>query len=403
MLHMLNFLASLEVKFEQSVLEYRELRATSSSYSFSYHKDVFYSQRTVAKIASYATAAKIFHLDGKCVDVPALTHIVELDLTDVHRAYEADQLGLAFFDCSTTLSLTNPSFNVFYDQLSFLLSAAGKRDSRPQLKTPFYTKYLPFFSRLRKTQAKIVIVDTKATLHSPPLDGTDFERKGSQNVITNAEIQQLSFKTSSKDLGRLIQQMNTNISSATPLTIKGFTKIKNLNIEVDENRLALSSLGVLIGYCVNTNRIAVRVQSKRLQVKSVNTMIVHVVRKVQDSRIKKECAQKQKQATDPQKQTGPLTEGPEELYDLFSFLPSIIYSLSFHSSCCQVTVICDEYLSSHKIYDKRLEQEIDLGSFKRGISFFITDFAADSDREEVHVGAGWKEVQVRTMSDYSSE
>lgn len=411
-LHRLNLIASVQVKFEQSVVEFKEMRATSSSYSFSYYRDRSFKQQTIAKLSSHITSAKIFHLDLKCLEVPALTHILEINLTDVYRAYAEDDLQLYFVDCSTTLNLTNPSVNVFFDQLSYLMSVVGKQnDDDESLRelnrnhNPFYLPYLPYIKRLRKVLAKMVIVDTKATLHMPALDDKNFHRLSMQNVVTNGEMQVFCFKTSSKDLGKLVQR---KCSGSKPLTLKGFIKIKNLNLEVEENRIGLSSLNALIGYCVNSNKVGLRVQTKRLLLKSVNTMIFHVVRKVQETRIghlNKACAGLRKRRSSLEEQAAKTGEEKlqEHFVDLFSLLPSIVCSIKFQASHCLVSVICNDYLPSHTVYDQKLGQEVDLAGFKRGVSFAISDFAVDYKRDTAHLDASLKQVQVSTLSDYPSE
>lgn len=406
-LHKLNLVSSVQLKLEQSIVEFKEVKLASSSYSFNYTRDCSYKQQTLATFSSYATAAKFYHLDLKCVDIPQLTHLLEANLTDVYRAFRENDLQNYFVDLSTTLNLSNPAVNIFFDQFSYLLSAFGGRDlETPEKKPLSFRRFYPYLRRLRKVSARIAIMDTKATLHIPAIDSQEFHRRSLSNVITNAEVQHLGFKTSSKDLGTLIER---NCKLSKPLTLKGYAKIKNLNLEVEENKFHLSSLTTLIGYCVNSNHVALRVVLKRLHLKSVNTMIFHVLRKIREAEINhynKACAglrrlrsKKQSVSKDQSKE-----DQLKELFiDIFDILPPAICSIRLRASFVLTYIICNDYLPSQKIFDEILEEDIDLASFKRGLSLKFDELDVNYKRDQKLFDASLKQIEAHTLSDYGTE
>lgn len=426
-LGILNILTSVSVKIEQSVVEYKELRLESSSYSINFSKDTSFKQRIIAKVSSYIVSGKISHLGLKCVEIPSLTHLFETDLTDVYRAYEADEEDY-YIDVTTTLNITHPEFAVYFDQVSYFLETAN---SKKEEKSTLEARQIPreklipimkFLKKFRKVSAKVVIMDVSGTLHTPDIDLTEFHRNARDNIMTNAEITLIALKSSSKNLGKLIERKC--MGGSVPLTIKSHLKMKNIRLEVGENQILASNLNALVGYCVDSNSIALKVTSKRFQIRSVNTMIFHVVRRIQEARIShynQACAEVKTCEWEELEKTISLDEDAvnQQFLDIFSLLPPIVASVSFQASQISMVLIFNDSLPSHKLEmpnldettdenidentDENTDEKIDLAAFKRGVSFALNEVDVNYKKHEESFKGTVKQILASTMSDFSKE
>lgn len=401
----LNMISSIQLKLEQSVIEFKEVRILSSSYSLNYFREKSYKKQTMAKVSSYVTAAQVYHLGLKCLDLPSVTYILDIDLSDFHRAADSSTKEKFTVDLFTTLSLTNPSFFVYFDQLDFLLdltSPSASSDSSKKIDSENnLLKYLTF---IRKSSVKFNVVDLKGQLHMPKEEKVEFLRRSIDNVVCDTGAQALVFKFSSKNLGNLILR---RCMSSAPITLKSFLKLRNLHVEVEENTIFLSAVSALIGYCLDTHKIALRVTTKKLQLKSVNTMIFEVVRKVREAKISslnRACGALHTDKDQPDNDLS-VTEDQikTEQLNLFEILPPIFHSIKFRASLFLSYVICNDGLPLHVIYDKVLDEDIDLADFKRGASFMASGLDIDYKRKDEVFEARLKQVEVNTLSDYSSE
>lgn len=412
-LALLNLLTSVQIKIEQSVIDYKELRFEWSSFAVDIVKDTSFKKQVVGKVSSYLTAGRMFHLDLKCVEVPSLTYLFETDITDMYRAYNAgdDQY---FIDISVSLNVTNPLFNIYFDQLSYLLgSVARSKTSKKAVSTraPKISKekllpLLNFFKKFRKASAKAVIVDTKATFLLPDIDKYEFHRDSLDNVITNAGIGMIAIKSSTKNLSNLIGRKC--LGGNTPLTIKCHLKMKNIQIDVGENETRASNFNAIVGYCVDTNNIALKITSKSLRIRSVNTMLFHVIRRLQEDRIEhlnRACANIDFDCQSPSSVSEGLDKSTLEatFVDIFELLPPIVHSVRFQASLFQLIIICNDALPSHILSDKTMDKEIDLASFRRGTSLTLSEMLVDYKKIDELFKLSVSQAQVNTMSDLASE
>lgn len=412
-LGILNLISSIQVKIEQSVVEYKELRLESSSYTINFTKDTSFKQQTVAKVSSYITAGKLMHLDLKCIEIPSLTYLFETNLTDVYRAYNAGE-NLYFIDLTTSLNITNPAFNLFFDQFSYLMDLFNSNRSSEDVGTPErkiskdnLIQICELLKKFRKASAKMVVTDAKGTLHTPGIDQHEFHRESMKNIVTNAGITFVAIRSSSKNLGRLIERKC--MGGSVPLTIKSYLKMKNIHLEVSENEIFASNFNTLIGYCVDTNSIGLKMMSKRLHIRSVNAMIFHVIRRVQEARINyfnKACAKidikdYQKSLRVPDNFDKDTIQ--EVFVDIFSILPPIITSVKFKSTLFSLIIICHDALPSHIMYERKLDSYIDLGDLKRGVSFTLNELSVNYKMNEESFRVEVRQIQANTMSDHAIE
>lgn len=411
----LNLINLVQIKFDQSVIEFKELKIAASSYSVAFSRDQGFKQKTLGKISSNITLVKLYHHDLTCLELPSLTYILDLDWTDFVRASKLESPDDFQVNVSTMLSMTNPAFNVFFDQFSFFFDV-GNEHSKNQCKLgeesnnlkkqkDFVKIMAKKFKRIGKFLVKIVIVDLKGCLHMPSDENVKFHRNSLSNIITNAGSQGLIFKSSSKNIGNLLNEKKLQSLAS----IKSFFKVRNLYAEVAENKVFLSGLNSLTSYSLQDHKIALRVSCKSFQLKSVNTMIFHVFRRIRDERIKRSNYACEKMKQSPEYQRKPLWRSPSTaeieptLMDIFGILPPIFHSIKFRANLILIYIVCNDSLPSHIIYDKKLNQEVDLGEFKRGVSYSATDLRVNYLRKEEIFDVLLKQFQASTLSEYSRE
>lgn len=410
-LSVLSLVSSIQIKVEQSLASYHDFKTTSSSYSLNFVKDENYKQETKVRLFSNVTSMEMFHLGLKCVEIPSLTHIFEIDLTDAYRAKKAGSKSF-FIDASTTLSITNPILNVYFDQLNLYFDASAKRKNSqqpPQKKTSIdiealKAKYSKFFSVLRAVSFKVAVVDLRGTLHMPEINTEKFERRAITNIVTKAELKAFSIKSSSKNLSALLKQRELK---AKHNIIKSYLKIKNLSIDVEKNALYLSSCNALVTYCVEKSEISLNIRNKRLWIKSVNTMIFHIIRRIREARIthkNSECARlNDEQYMKEVERISIEKRYQKELLDLFSLLPASINSIRFRSSYVLAYIICNDVLPAFDIHVKALDDMIDLGQIKRGVSVSTSELNCFYGKDAKEMQLTLKDIEANTLSDSSSE
>lgn len=411
-LRIINYISAFQVKIEHSKAEWGHMQLVSSSYSLEYYREESYKQLMVAKLSANLTGAKFYHRGLKCVEFPSFTQIVNIDLTSFQRsmgksAHSPEQF---LIDSRTTLTFTNPSFVVFHDQLNPLLNLIDlRREAREARKlTPSYfpmEKLQKYGKYIGKVFLKIIVIDLKGQLHLPRSERGNFHRQNVENVITNVGAQVLAFKTSTKSFHNIIQR---EYGLQKLQTVKGFFKTRNVYSEVEENKIFMSALNVLAGYCLQNDRVALRVSFKRLQVKSVNSMIFHVIRKIRETRIKDSnfaCTKLRKdmKARPELKSRLSSEDATRQLIDLFNILPSVIHSVRIRASLVLTFIICKDWLPSHVLYDESLEKDVDLADFKRGVAFTASDFNFEYKRDEESIEGHLRQLQANTLSEYTSE
>lgn len=405
-----NLLSSVQIKVEQSVVEYKETRIEWSSFSVDITKDTSFKQQVVGKVSSYLTAGRILHLDLKAVEIPSLTYLFETNITDMYRAYSAgdDQY---FIDISVNLNVSNPSLNIYFDQFAFLFGSFAPRSSspkaaskEPQISNERLMQITNFLKRFRMASAKVMVIESKATLLTPEIDKSEFHRDSLDNVVTTAGIAVIAIKTSTKNLGRLIEKRC--MGGAKPLTIKSYLKMKNIHIDVGNNEIRASNFNTIVGYCVDSNSIALKIMTKRLKICSVNSMIFHVIRRIQEARIEhfnKACANMKIETSTSIPEIVDESTVEATFIDIFSLLPPVICSVRFQTSLFLLIIICNDALPSHIIHEKTLDSDIDLGTIKRGTGFTLNEILVDYKRKEETFRVTVAQAQVNTMSDLSTE
>lgn len=412
-LPMIDLLSSFQIKVEQSTVYIQDIQISLSSYSLSVVKDISYKNETKLKILSNMTTADVYHLGLRCLDLPSLTHIVEFDLTDIYKAKDTDDPDEFFINAFTTLTITNPTLSIYFDQLNLFWDASTKhkhmRDlkPKPQIKAgvkEIFMKHEKLLKRFRNVSFKFAVAEMRATLHMPGLHNETFERMSINNIVTNADLKAFTVRASSRDLYSLIRR---RISSPKFNTFKSFVKIKNLSIEVEKNALHISSCNALISYCVEKDLISLNIRNKRVWVKSVNTMIFHVIRRLREAHISHKNSACAKLNVIPIIQNANFAKVEnqleKELVDLFSIISPRIAAIKLSVSQLLAYIICNDMLPPYEIFNQTLGEDIDLGQIKRGVSIAMGQLNLLYNRADKDIDVTLKDIEASTLSDSISE
>lgn len=402
--------SSLELRVENLKAEYKHIAVDVSSTLVSLRREKSYKLNTLMEASAYVNSLRVFSLDTKCVDVPSLTYLFECDMSDLFRAYEAGNTDQFFVDVKTSLDLTHPSFDIYFDQIETFMeklklsSTKSKRTAEHEQKQFLAVPLSKYLRKMRATSLKVGISETRATLHLPAMDLKEFNRSSVHNVTATASVSTFLTKFSSKELGKILL-LHTRPEDP-PSTLKAFAKIKNLVIDVEENQVVATKMNFMTAYCLNTHRVKLKIFSKRFVIKSVNDMIFYVVRRLRDSHIKHYNHMLQQKrletTTDPDSTFNEPDSKPEITFiDFLDILPEGIVQVTFRASEIHGTIMCKDGLPSHTIGDEG--EETDLADYRKGVAIIIKDYLVDFDRNEQHFFSRAKTTEVFVLSEYAAQ
>lgn len=392
MMRLFNLIDSIQIEFERSTMEYKEVLLRCLGFSLNYKKDLT-SNNHFAKFSWHLTDALLLHLGSVSVDIPSMTYILDIDVSRYVTKSKDESI-----DVTTTLSLTNPAFFAYFDQLSYLLMMTKSQD---RSKTPkSLHEYLHNFVHIRKATMKLVIVDLQGQLHLPKENATNVTRLLGENlIVSHAKCQVLAFKSSSKNLTHLLLRHD---QEADILNLKCFIKIKNASLEVGDNIALVSTLNSVVCYCIKSQSIALRMSSKLVQVKLVNTTIFYVIRQLREIMILHD-QNKPKEASQDPKFHQLAASSEESPINIFEILPPIVTSVRLKIDRILSYIICNDWLPLHIFYDEVFGEEVDLGEIKRGMSFGSRNLRLNYKKTKKFFEASLGDVEVNTLSDHAKE
>lgn len=412
LLRLLRTFAGIELKVENSHIEWAHCQFMSSSLFVSLNREESYTLGTLAKLAIYGNSVRFYEKESKVVTIPSFTYLFEADLSQLLEADQSQDYSNFKVDINTSFDLTNPNFDIYFDQLELVFSklrpnkAPKSEDTSDNGKTEKRKKIWARISkRIGKINTKFSITDTNVVLHLPGTESGNFYRGSVNNMIIPANCSLMMFKFTSKLLGKMLDE-NMKPNQSRPTTLKSLAKIKNLHVDVVENLVSFSKVNALVSYCLDSKTFAFKIMSKRVQFKSVNDMIFKVVRSLRESYIEhynNRCASIKKSAVPVKTVTSAPEEEKIEFIDMMELLPDSISKIKFKASSFLGTIICKDGLPSHVVHDPESGMEFDLNQFKRGVSMSITDQFFDFNRKNKIFCAKATKIEWHTHSDFQGE
>lgn len=398
--------SKLELNSLNSTFDVRDFRVQPSDFILSLSREQLYA-KTSLKLSFNVTACNVFHLDLNFVEVPSFTSLLEIDLSEMLSVCNSESMCDEDYHVDITMfaSLTNPTVNVYYDQMALVAELMRRKQerennrndepSKPKSLHEIVDPYARVLKKIRRVSFKSTAVDLKVTLHFPDMDMKEFHRGSLRNITPSAQLSVLTFKSSTRNLSKVLHK--TLSENALTLLLRSFLKLKNLRVDIVENEIVASKINILMGFCLNTRKVGIKIINSKFRVHSVNSMVFYVVRRLRENYIShynEVC--KDIVLDKPQKDT------PDAI-DLFSIVPEFVSSVKFRSASLLVVIICRDGLPSHTVFDEELQEDIDLGQFKRGVSLGINDTDFNFNRSSKIFSLNIGKIEAFTLSEYMAE
>lgn len=405
-------MSSVELRVESFKAEFSDIALEVSSTLLSLKREKSFKLHTIAAASAYVNSLRVFNSETKCVDIPSLTYLFECDLADLFRAYESNNKDNFFVDVSTSLDITHPSLDIYFDQLGPImamlkLSHQKSKNTAVQEQKSFMpvplSKYL---RKLRVTSVKLGVSDIRLTLHLPAMGLNEFNRSSVNNVTATMNVAYILTKYSSKELGKILLLRHT--PDDPPATLKALVKVKNLLVDIEENLASTTTMTLMVAYCLNTHRVKLKFLTKRLMTKSVNNMIFYVVRRLRESHIKhyNEMCKNIVLTDVSDKVEHEIAEADDktvEYIDILQLIPEFVTLISLSAKELHGTIVCKDGLPSHKVPSDTLDDTLDLADFRRGVSLVMRDYKSTFDRRNKRFSTDFAEIEVFVLSEYAAK
>lgn len=420
--------STTEIRLEDLTLSHKSMRTNLSNFVLTLEKLEKDNGVTNLKFTWYLTSFKFYHIDTKCFELPSATFCYELCpiqfLTVAQSLLRHEKNPSETINFDFNLTLTNPVFDIYYDQQDIFLDILRdkmmkrrmntmRKATGVQKKEEFLTKLSIASKILKAVFSKLVVVDTKVNLHLPEFGQTEigkFNRLSKTNSIITVALLELILKVFTRNLDK----------KSNKFTLNTLIKMKNVKCEGTGNKFHFTKVNLLASYNMTQRNMSIKLSSKTLELVSANDLIFHIVRlfknrqriyfnkkfeewkKMDGNNV---CPWKQSEHMDSRPGTSFATDVSTnpEFIKLFEILPSFISSVKIDISSIVMDMVCKEGLPSHKLYDEKLGREVDLKDFRRGISLKIFDFSVTYKLARKHFEASVSLLKAFTLSEYASE
>ncbi|KAI5964959.1 hypothetical protein CANMA_003469 [Candida margitis] len=432
---LLSLYSLTEIRLEDFTLSYETVSINVSNFVFSLEKIVKSATSSTLKLQVYVTSFKFYHLDTKCVELPSGTITYEVCPMEMLRVSQVllnhDENSKEWINFDFAIMLTNPIFDVYYDQEDILFGLLRDKMMRKRMnkmrtaagvhRKEEAMKKLNIASKLLRTvSAKIVIVDTVLNMHLPRIGSTRedvFNRHSNSNTEVSFSVNDLTHRIFTRTRTKRLKDGD----QAVKRTINSFLKIKNLKGQAEGNLAQFTKVNLLLAYDLDRFKLAVRLSSKSITFRSVNDVFFYLVRQFRNRQriyFNKKFDEWRKSIASnsspdqPNKAerlsfgdlNNPIGKNEEpEFIKIFEMLPPYVSSVRLDLSSLAFDIKSKEELPSLKIFDYRVGKEIDLKDYRRGISLKMNDISAIYKHTQEHFQLLVDSVQAATLSEYAQE
>ncbi|KAK6201000.1 RNA pol II promoter Fmp27 protein domain-containing protein [Scheffersomyces amazonensis] len=199
----------------------------------------------------------------------------------------------------------------------------------------------------------------------------------------------------------------TNKRRSKRFSLNGLFKLKNFRFEAAGNSVHLAKINLLSIFNIVESTLSLKISSKDVKIKSVNAAVFHLVREFRNRSII-HFNEKYAYLTAKSFQQSILPQVEDEQFDqvyynLFELAPKFLVSFKSTITNIQAEIVCKDGLPSHIIYDEKLEKDIDLSEYKRGVTLRLNDISViyKKQKEDIHMGI--KSLEMFTVSEYTTE
>lgn len=411
-----NFLevfSSLDIKLEDFNVTYQEIKVQVSNLQMliSNKHLLRYDEKNLMDLLFFLTSYRLFHRGDKSVEIPSaafkctfeplefLETILQMKDGSTNLLQANKKLNF-----ESSLTITKPSVDIYYDQIGLLFqSPIPHKGDKSKLKPAI--NYLDILRNIRKVSNKILIIDTTVNFHLPKLGNNEFHRGSILNIIVSCTLLSFYHKFFTKNLKKHLHKGSEGLHKCS---IDGYFKLKSLKIDVVDNLIQLSKVNLLISYNIFEKQMSIKLINKDIKLKSINDIIFQLVRRYRNQIILNhnkayasfdENIQRRRLSH----QIEPEGTNEENYLELFNIIPSFISSFKFTSSNIQADIACKDGLPDQIVFDELLQDEVNLGGFRRGVSIKLSDieFSYKYLREEI--SSSVRSIQCFTVSEYANE
>lgn len=361
---------------------------------------------TLIKLGIYLTSFKIFEKKSKLLELPSTSFTIEssiLSLIDgIINAFDPNQQKPLDFE--TSLTISSPTIEVYYDQIESLLSTP-KAEKHKSNNSFSYASIKSVINKLNMLSLKLYIVDFKLvnfSLNPTASPVVKFRRDSKDNLVSTISILSIVQRIYTRKYRDMVRNSKSNKKKLNSVIL-----IKNFSFNSMGNFIQFPKLNVLSSYDIHKNELNLNFRSKSLKVKSVNDGIFLVVREFRNRRNIRHNKRYDLIAAQNLKNHNQFLESEYtstvQYLKLFELIPSLFAKVKFSIASIQTEIICKDGLPSHIVYDTSLGKDIDLADFKRGISIKIDDLDFTYKLSQELFEFTTKKLECFTLSEYSNE
>lgn len=354
---------------------------------------------SAAKIALNITDLKVYEAETKCFALPAGSIVFEANpfalLQGIENSHHSELISnvTQLLDLSLDITLTNPSIDLYHDQILYF---EIKKATRTQRVRNEHINVMNILLALRNVSTKLVIIGTLVDAHIPPLGEKEFHRDSSLNISTKYSFDSITQKFATKNLAKSILEQGK-----VKQQLYGLFKIKNFKAEFLDNILYVSKTNLLTTYNIKQQDVSLKLNVKHIKIKSINSAIFQLVREVRSRRIRldNEVYSLMVCNKNPVEFKGK-EETTEKYIELFTVLPKVINRLKLEVNEVQADIICKDGLPLQIYTDPETNETFDLKDFARGLSVKLGQASLSYKRGEEEISASVRSLNCFTLSEF---
>lgn len=420
----LDLLDTVELKFEDIRATYNdlEIKVANVSTSLACKERVALTNSDFFNFLVFLVSTRVYHKNSRIVDLPSFSNSLDIDarrvLTAINLIREnpdtctkAQHLDLKI---DNKCLVTNPKIDIYYDHAELIeFSVASKKHSKSEREALFKArnhhlwKILHFFSEVT---TKLTLIDLDVNIHIPPKGSLTFSRNSQLNNVLTFHLSSFIHKSTSRNF------KTSKTSHDRSIVISQVFKFKNFRMNAIDNTIIVNMLNLMTCYNVVEENASVRLYVKKLDIKSINATIFHLIREIRNwsnSKYNDKYRELQESfkngsglcplGNESVTSIKEIEEDQNALYlDLFENIPLCISSVKVHVSSIEADITCKDGLPSLIITDN-LGNKVDMADFSRGISVKLlnTEFSVKVPKRDI--SASVRSVQCFTLSEYDAE
>lgn len=366
-----------------------------------------------SKLSSSLTSLSLYHLESKFFELPSANLNLQLDpLKLPSMLYRMQNDSNSTFNdypsplnMTNTISFTNPNIDIYYDQLDLILSILSNKKAKNDTSQPsafnpkaFLKSLLSMFELL---SIKLIMGDSDLRIHLPIPGNHEFHRDSLKNLQVKCTLLAFIFKILAKETNKLLDPKDSSPSIAN---FRTFLKLSNLKIDAADNFLHISKFNMHCVYSLITEKLSIKSLIRYVKLKSVNELVFHIFRQLRNwkiSHFNEACSNLDKQDN----LSFDKNDGPQniEYLEIFEALPDTLASVKVDITDIHADVICKDRLPNYSLYDEELNENVNLGDFKRGVAYKLEDISFIYKKSQEEIMANIKSVQCFTLSEYVTE